>query len=52
VGQLFLAFPLGCVSPGSAPVCLLLFSGQLPDHLLLLPLPSSGRPLPLFALPL
>jgi len=41
VGQLFLPFPLGGISPGSAPVCLLLVPGQLLDYLL--PLAFAGQ---------
>ena len=52
MGQLLLAFPLGGISPGSAPVCPLLLLGQLPNDLLLLPLACSGSPLPPFVLTL
>ena len=40
------------VSPGSAPICLLLVSDQLPDDLLLSALAGPGSPLPPFALTL
>jgi hypothetical protein len=52
VSQLFLPFSLGGISPGSATVCLLLVSGQLPDYLLLLTFAGPGVPLTPFELTL